>query len=70
MIPPSIQIIAPGRAHAIYVDRIAHVHLLPEYPQTHENGYAYLITLDGMDENSIQNLKEDVSYLYQFLTGY
>jgi hypothetical protein len=64
MRPPLIQIIAPGRAQEIYVDRIAHVHLLSKYPQTHENGYAYLITLDGIDETSIQNLKEDVSYLY------
>ena len=50
-----MQIIAPGRAHEIYVDRIAHVYLLPEYPQTHENGYAYLITLDGMDETSTKS---------------
>jgi hypothetical protein len=64
MRPPLIQIIAPGRAQEIYVNRITHVHLLPEYPQTHKNRYIYLITLDGMDETSIQNLKEDVSYLY------
>ena len=43
---------------ALYIE---HTNTLPEYPNTHPEGYAYIINTQGMTAEEIQFLNTDVS---------
>jgi hypothetical protein len=50
-----------GGNHAISAAEIEFVPLLPEYPKTHPNGYAYVVNLRQMTEGERRNALNAVS---------
>ena len=62
--PPPIAIVNVGaNVPNLHAERLLHTPTLPDYPETRPGGYAYVISLQGMDDRKVELLKSDVTYL-------
>lgn len=49
---------------ALHVEAATHGSYMPEYPQTSDGGYLYVISTSGLPDEQVLNWHQDVRHLY------
>lgn len=58
---PAIPIITMGgNMPNLHAEQLLHTPILPDYPETRRDGFAYVISLQGMTDEAVEALKTDV----------
>lgn len=53
--------------HAVSAAVIEHVALLPEYPQTHNAGYAYVVNLENIKPHQAKDTLKSVGVTFKLV---